>query len=128
MPKVNLKITGIDAVKRAFLFPRKHGKTQHYKTVFNSDLKRLFRVILMSDEYAKLFFDKQDQLLSVSQKALELQDRMRTLEIALAESLKLQSHYARLLNQYDGGEHMVFDSPEQWIARLKEIGELREEE
>jgi hypothetical protein len=44
-----------------------------------------------------------------------------TLEIALAESLKLQAHYAQLLNMHDGGERMIFISVESWIKRLKEI-------
>lgn len=44
------------------------------------------------------------------------------LEAALRESVKLQSHYAKLLNQYDGGERLSFASIEEWIARLKEVG------
>lgn len=43
------------------------------------------------------------------------------LEIALDESVKLQSHYAELLNQYDSGERMTFENAESWIARLKEM-------
>jgi hypothetical protein len=37
---------------------------------------------------------------------------------ALAESVKLQSHYARLLNMWDGGERMPFASIDDWLARL----------
>ena len=40
---------------------------------------------------------------------------------ALERSVRLQSHYAKLLNQYDGGERMTFDSADQWIARLKAV-------
>lgn len=47
--------------------------------------------------------------------------REENLEIALKESVKLQSHYAELLNIYDGGERMTFDSPEEWISRLREV-------
>lgn len=36
------------------------------------------------------------------------------LESALRESLKLQSHYATLLNQYDGGKRIVFEDAEAW--------------
>jgi hypothetical protein len=43
---------------------------------------------------------------------------------ALVESLKLQKHYASLLNQYDDGKRIGFDSPEEWIARLKELKKL----
>jgi hypothetical protein len=46
------------------------------------------------------------------------------LEIALKESLILQSHYAKILNKYDGGERRIFKSPKEWIARLREIGKL----
>ena len=43
---------------------------------------------------------------------------------ALTESVKLQSHYAELLNMYDAGERMTFDSAERWIDRLREVGIL----
>jgi hypothetical protein len=45
---------------------------------------------------------------------------------ALRESLKLQRHYAELLNMNDGGQRRldVFASPEAWIARLRETGDL----
>lgn len=36
---------------------------------------------------------------------------------ALEESVKLQSHYATLLNQYDGGERMTF-TVDSWLQRL----------
>jgi hypothetical protein len=40
---------------------------------------------------------------------------------ALEASVKLQSHYAGLLNQYDGGNRMQFDSPFAWLKRLEEV-------
>lgn len=49
-----------------------------------------------------------------------LKSAARILHYALAESLNLQSHYARLLNGYDGGSRLTFDSPQQWIDRLVE--------
>jgi len=42
------------------------------------------------------------------------------LEEALRESVQLQSHYAELLNMYDGGKRMTF-TVESWIARLKRM-------
>ena len=39
---------------------------------------------------------------------------------ALEESVKLQSHYAALLNQYDGGKRMTFRNADEWILRLQE--------
>jgi hypothetical protein len=49
---------------------------------------------------------------------------------ALRESLKLQRHYAELLNMNDGGQRRldVFASPEAWIARLRETGDLPNKE
>jgi hypothetical protein len=41
--------------------------------------------------------------------------------------VKLQSHYAGLLNGYDRGERRPFSTPEAWIARLREIGDLPNE-
>ncbi len=40
------------------------------------------------------------------------------LRYALAESLKMQSHYAALLNMHDGGKRIGFDTVEAWLARL----------
>lgn len=48
--------------------------------------------------------------------------KTRTLSVALEASLHLQSHYAKLLNEYDGGKRMVFDNADRWLARLQEIG------
>lgn len=47
-----------------------------------------------------------------------------TLRTALEESIKLQSHYARLLNMYDGGDRLSFPNAEAWIRRLVECGKL----
>jgi hypothetical protein len=49
---------------------------------------------------------------------------IKKLEKALSESLKLQKHYAELLNCYDEGERRTFDSINEWMERLKEIGKL----
>jgi hypothetical protein len=46
------------------------------------------------------------------------------LYVALRESVELQSHYAGLLNQYDGGQRRRFATPEAWIGRLREIGSM----
>lgn len=50
--------------------------------------------------------------------------REEELRQALHESLRLQSHYAELLNAIDGGMRMPFYTVEAWIARLREIGRL----
>jgi len=46
------------------------------------------------------------------------------LGIALEESVKLQSHYAGLLNIYDGGERMQFASAKEWTDRLRVTGTI----
>jgi hypothetical protein len=43
------------------------------------------------------------------------------LKHALEESVWLQSHYAKLLNGYDGGRRLGFDSADAWLARLREV-------
>lgn len=58
---------------------------------------------------------------SVTQQLEHERDRLR---IALRESVALQSHYARLLNGYDGGDRLMFASPAGWIERLVEIGKI----
>lgn len=45
-------------------------------------------------------------------------DRIIQLSEAVKESVKLQSHYARLLNTYDGGQRLQFDTVESWMERL----------
>lgn len=37
---------------------------------------------------------------------------------ALEESVRLQSHYAQLLNDYDGGHRIVFKDAADWRQRL----------
>lgn len=51
-------------------------------------------------------------------------DCVMELRIALRESVKLQAHYASLLNQWDGGQRMIFDNSEAWISRLRETNTL----
>jgi len=38
---------------------------------------------------------------------------------ALEESIKIQSHYAELLNIYDGGKRLCFSTIKDWLERLK---------
>lgn len=49
------------------------------------------------------------------------------LQRALEESVKLQSHYAGLLNAWDGGERTQFANAKEWIERLTELGEIGKE-
>jgi hypothetical protein len=43
------------------------------------------------------------------------------LQYGLEESLKLQSHYAELLNMYDHGERIQFDTVEEWLQRIEQV-------
>lgn len=54
--------------------------------------------------------------------------RLHELEIALSESLKLQAHYAEILNQYDGGKRRIFNDSEEWISRLRKTGTIPKEQ
>lgn len=38
---------------------------------------------------------------------------------ALEESVKLQSHYADLLNMFDGGQRIKFKDAKEWLERLR---------
>ena len=51
-------------------------------------------------------------------------DMIEDLKIALDESLRLQSHYAKLLNQYDGGKRKSFKTIKAWISRLRKTGTI----
>ena len=48
-------------------------------------------------------------------------DELRT---ALEKSVRLQSLYATLLNQYDEGGRRTFVDAAAWIARLRETGHV----
>jgi hypothetical protein len=50
--------------------------------------------------------------------------QLEDLKIALVESVKLQSHYAATLNEYDGGKRIVFKSATEWLERLRKIGKI----
>jgi len=52
---------------------------------------------------------------------MSLEAQLRETRAALEESVKLQSHYAGLLNAYDGGKRMQFKDAREWMRRLAEI-------
>ncbi len=45
---------------------------------------------------------------------------------ALAESVKLQSHYAELLNMHDGGQQITFRDEREWMARIRQVREHKQ--
>ena len=52
---------------------------------------------------------------------LPVVDAARVLRWALEESVELQSHYANLLNMWDGGQRQVFKDASEWLQRLNEV-------
>jgi hypothetical protein len=50
-----------------------------------------------------------------AEKAEAESERLRA---ALEQSVKLQSHYAGLLNDWDGGHRLRFASADAWLERL----------
>ena len=48
-----------------------------------------------------------------------------TSALVAIESVRLQSHYAALLNDYDGGKRMRFNS-DTWLSRLRALREKRD--
>jgi hypothetical protein len=53
--------------------------------------------------------------------AVRLGEIVEQLRAALDASVKLQSHYAMLLNDWDGGERMRFESSAAWMERLAKV-------
>lgn len=51
----------------------------------------------------------------------QLEEECAELSIGLRESVKLQTHYAKLLNGYDGGQRMAFDTHDEWLERLRTL-------
>lgn len=63
-----------------------------------------------------------DEANRLAVQAMEEADRLlmenELLRKALEKSVELQSHYAKLLNGYDGGERMQF-TVETWLERMQ---------
>ena len=66
------------------------------------------------------------ELEELEEQVNEQDAEVQRLRYALEESVKLQSHYAMLLNMWDGGERMQFDSAQAWLDRLDFIQRVRE--
>jgi len=72
-------------------------------------------------------FDRMREGRSIAVEAREIRRELEELKVsvdlvfrALHASVKLQSYYADLLNQYDHGHRMMFTT-EQWLERLREL-------
>lgn len=67
---------------------------------------------------------ERDLWAKVDEKRRELLAVIQELRQALEESVKLQSHYAGLLNMHDGGQRMTF-TVDSWLARLNQCDGCR---
>lgn len=56
--------------------------------------------------------------------ARNLETERNQLRIALEKSVRLQSHYSKLLNIHDGGNRLQFQDAKSWLERLTAIGDL----
>jgi len=64
----------------------------------------------------------ENEHLCESVKAMDvLTEQIVELQESLDESIKFQTHYAELLNMYDGGKRIIFKNSEQWIKRLQAL-------
>jgi len=54
------------------------------------------------------------------------QVKVKKLRDALEQSVKLQSHYAGILNEYDNGRRIKFNTAQEWIDRLEVIADTEE--
>lgn len=55
---------------------------------------------------------------TVTDENLQLRGELARLRHGLDESLKLQNHYAVLLDMHDGGKRKRYASIDDWLARL----------
>ncbi len=55
--------------------------------------------------------------------AMLVEDR-EILAASLERLIALQSHYSKLLNDYDGGARQPFESAQEWVDRLHELGNI----
>lgn len=64
------------------------------------------------------------EIATLKEQVRELEAEKKRIRKSLEECLKLQNHYASLLNLYDGGSRLTFRSAQEWINRLQELGIL----
>jgi hypothetical protein len=80
---------------------------------------------LITREISKLLEEaRRDELNALAQLSTMASEVIRY-KTALEESVKLQNHYAGLLNMSDGGQRMQFPSTDSWIERLESLGKIR---
>lgn len=58
---------------------------------------------------------------------IRVSEALAYVNICLDKSVELQSHYANLLNQYDGGKRMMFKNGDAWMIRLRSLESKKQE-
>jgi hypothetical protein len=76
-------------------------------------------------EFTQATKAQQDGMIAVAKYIFDNYELKGELRVALDESVKLQAHYAKLLNMHDGGKRMIFQTTDLWLARLRETGTLQ---
>jgi hypothetical protein len=106
--------------------------TSEAMTALAADLDRVHQEYA---EVSEVAVDNRDQVIALTaeleeargqrdlaeQRQLDRGAQLSELSAALEESVKLQAHYAKLLNMHDGGERMIFPTVESWLARLRRL-------
>ena len=100
------------------------GMRREVETLFRNQAERILRDL---DLVKREDFEAVKDMARLAREENEaLKTRVAALEAALEKSVKLQSHYAELLNDYDDGQRLSFENADAWIARLalldKEVG------
>lgn len=86
-----------------------------------NDADTLKEIISEIDDYGWQEFVKEKKEPDIFETCRTAVAEGEKLRKALTESLKLQAHYAALLNDYDGGQRMTFHDADAWLARLDEL-------
>lgn len=58
----------------------------------------------------------------------EAATKIEQLYAALESSVRMQSHYASILNMYDNGDRLEFENVDAWLARLQACADLKKAE
>ena len=88
------------------------------------EILRDFREVLRDYDLASRSIEPDNDAVICPQCAHQFRAIPVNIQEALTESVKLQSHYASLLNMHDGGQRIQFANAEAWLARLARLAEM----
>lgn len=78
-------------------------------------------VLANPSRYSGRSWDEANAMKVVTDDIAFLTEENEKLREALKESVRLQSHYAGLLNSWDGGQRLQFEDEEAWLKRLADL-------